>query len=210
MSDEIKKGLLGIVVDETEVSKVMPEINSLTYRGYAAQDLCQYCKFEEVAYLILNKDLPNSIQLKQFEKEEKNNRELSKNLYEIIKHMPKKSHPMDVARTAVSVMGLEDKETSNSTPEANMRKALRIFAKTPTALAAFYRLAFSLVSGFFRLGLRFLLFRYPGKLCFWFWTVSSFNWLYPFTCGTFCCQAYQTTLAKQVAQTDVSGRLLVF
>ena len=140
MSDDIKKGLLGIVVDETEVSKVMPEINSLTYRGYAAQDLCEYCRFEEVAYLILNKDLPNSIQLKQFEKEEKNNRELSKNLYEIIKHMPKKSHPMDVARTAVSVMGLEDNETSDSSPEANMRKALRIFAKTPTALAAFYRI----------------------------------------------------------------------
>jgi 2-methylcitrate synthase len=140
MSEEIKKGLLGIVVDETEVSKVMPEINSLTYRGYAAQDLCEYCRFEEVAYLILNKDLPNSIQLKQFEKEEKNNRELSKNLYEIIKHMPKKSHPMDVARTAVSVMGLEDKETSDSSLAANMRKALRIFAKTPTALAAFYRI----------------------------------------------------------------------
>ena len=140
MSDEIKKGLLGIVVDETEVSKVMPEINSLTYRGYAAQDLCEYCRFEEVAYLILNKDLPNSIELKKFEKEERANRELSKNLYEIIKHMPKKSHPMDVARTAVSVMGLEDKETSDSSPEANMRKALRIFAKTPTALAAFYRI----------------------------------------------------------------------
>ena len=140
MTDDIKKGLLGIVVDETEVSKVMPEINSLTYRGYAAQDLCEYCRFEEVAYLILNKDLPNSIQLKKFEKEERNHRDLSKNLYEIIKHMPKKSHPMDVARTAVSVMGLEDKETSNSSPEANMRKALRIFAKTPTALAAFYRI----------------------------------------------------------------------
>ena len=140
MSDDIKKGLLGIVVDETEVSKVMPEINSLTYRGYAAQDLCAACRFEEVAYLILNKDLPNSIQLKQFEKEEKDNRELSKNLYEIVKHMPKKSHPMDVARTAVSVMGLEDKETADSSPEANMRKALRIFAKTPTALAAFYRI----------------------------------------------------------------------
>ena len=140
MSDEIKKGLLGIVVDETEVSKVMPEINSLTYRGYAAQDLCEYCRFEEVAYLILNKDLPNSIQLKKFEKQERDERELSKNLYEIIKHMPKKSHPMDVARTAVSVMGLEDKETSDSSPEANMRKALRIFSKTPTALAAFYRI----------------------------------------------------------------------
>ena len=140
MTEEIKKGLLGIVVDETEVSKVMPEINSLTYRGYAAQDLCEYCRFEEVAYLILNKDLPNTIQLRKFEKEEKSNRELSKNLYEIIKHMPKKSHPMDVARTAVSVMGLEDKETQDSSPEANMRKALRIFAKTPTALAAFYRI----------------------------------------------------------------------
>ena len=64
MSEDIKKGLLGIVVDETEVSKVMPEINSLTYRGYAAQDLCEYCKFEEVAYLILNKDLPNTIELR--------------------------------------------------------------------------------------------------------------------------------------------------
>jgi len=140
MSDDIKKGLLGIVVDETEISKVMPEINSLTYRGYAAQDLCEACRFEEVAYLILKKDLPNSIQLKKFEKEEKDNRELSKNLYEIIKYMPKKSHPMDVARTAVSVLGLEDKETSNSSPEANIRKAMRIFSKTPTALAAFYRI----------------------------------------------------------------------
>ena len=140
MSDEIKKGLLGIVVDETQVSKVMPEINSLTYRGYAVQDLCEMCRFEEAAYLILNGDLPNSIQLKKFEKEEKSNRDLTKNLSEIIKHMPKKSHPMDVARTAVSVMGLEDKDTNNNTPEANMRKAMRIFAKTPTALAAFYRI----------------------------------------------------------------------
>src|SRR6056300_716459 len=140
MNDEVKKGLLGIVVDETEVSKVMPEINSLTYRGYAAQDLCAACRFEEVAYLILNKDLPNSIQLKKFKKEKRKNKELTKNLYEIIKHMQKKSHPMDVARTAVSVLGLEDKETPNSSHEANMRKALRIFAKTPTAIAAFYRI----------------------------------------------------------------------
>ena len=58
----------------------------------------------------------------------------------MLKKMPKKSHPMDVARTAVSIMGLEDKETIDSSPEANMRKAIRILAKTPTALAAFYRL----------------------------------------------------------------------
>jgi 2-methylcitrate synthase len=140
MSDDIKKGLLGIVVDETEISKVMPEINSLTYRGYAAQDLCARCDFEEVAYLILNKELPNKKQLKEFKKELSKEITLSKNLISILKKIPKKSHPMDVARTVVSVMGLEDKETKDNSPKANLRKAIRIFAKTPTALAAFYRL----------------------------------------------------------------------
>jgi len=140
MSDEIKKGLLGIIVDETEVSKVMPEINSLTYRGYAAQDLCARCDFEEVAYLILNKELPNKKQLKEFKKELSKEITLSKNLINILKQIPKKSHPMDVARTAVSVMGLEDKETKDNSPKANLKKAIRILAKTPTALAAFYRL----------------------------------------------------------------------
>ena len=139
MSEEIKKGLLGIVVDETEVSKVMPEINSLTYRGYAAQDLCAKCKFEEVAYLILNGELPDKQQLKRFEKEERKERYLSKTIIEDIKKFPKKAHPMDVARTAVSIMGLEDKDTKDNSPEANMRKVMRIFAKTPVALAAFYR-----------------------------------------------------------------------
>ena len=140
MSDDIKKGLLGIIVDETEISKVMPEINSLTYRGYAAQDLCSRCNFEEVAYLILNKELPKKTQLKQFVKDLTKERALSKNLIEILKKIPKNSHPMDVARTTVSVMGLEDKESKDNSPKANLRKALRIFAKTPTALAAFYRL----------------------------------------------------------------------
>ena len=56
---------MGVTVDETSVSKVMPEINSLTYRGYAAQDLCATCRFEEVAYLILNGELPNKKQLQK-------------------------------------------------------------------------------------------------------------------------------------------------
>ena len=111
MSEDIKKGLMGVTVDETEISKVMPEINSLTYRGYAAQDLCANCKFEEVAFLILNGELPNRKQLKDFEKQEKKDRNLSKNLIDAIKKIPKKAHPMDVARTAVSIMGLEDQET---------------------------------------------------------------------------------------------------
>ena len=139
MTTEIKKGLMCVTVDETSISKVMPEINSLTYRGYAAQDLCALCKFEEVAYLILNGELPNKKQLKDFEKQERKERKLSKTLLQDIKNFPKKAHPMDVARTAVSILGLEDKETKDNSPKANMRKIMRIFAKTPVALAAFYR-----------------------------------------------------------------------
>ena len=139
MIDEVKKGLLGIVVDETTISQVMPDINSLTYRGYAVQDLCEKCNFEEVAYLVLNGELPNKNQLKKFKNQIEKNRNISINLREIVKHMPKKSHPMDVARTIVSVLGLEDKETNNNSPKANMRKVIRIFAKTPTAIAAFFR-----------------------------------------------------------------------
>jgi len=139
MSDEIKKGLLGIIVDETTISQVMPEINSLTYRGYTVQELCDKCSFEEVAYLVLHGELPNKKQLKKFIKEERLNRKLSKQILKDIQKMPKKAHPMDVIRTAVSLMALEDKDTKDNSPEANMRKTIRIFAKTPTAVAAFFR-----------------------------------------------------------------------
>jgi len=139
MNEDIKKGLLGIVVDETTVSQVMPDINSLTYRGYAVQDLCEKCIFEEVAYLVLNGELPNKKQLKNFIKEERLDRSLSKQILSDIQKMPKKAHPMDVVRTAVSLMALEDKETKDNSPKANMRKAIRIFAKTPIAIAAFFR-----------------------------------------------------------------------
>jgi len=89
MSDEIKKGLVGVISDETKVSEVMPEINSLTYRGYAVQDLCKNSSFEEVSYLILNGELPNKDQLELFTKKERSNRSISDNLKEIIKNTQK-------------------------------------------------------------------------------------------------------------------------
>ena len=138
MNEETNKGLLGVVVDETTISQVMPDINSLTYRGYAVQDLCEKCSFEEVAYLILNKELPNKSQLNKFIKQLEKNRNITRNLREISKHMPRKSAPKEDARTAVSVLGLEDKGASNNTPTANMREAIRIVKKTPTAIAAFF------------------------------------------------------------------------
>jgi len=139
MSEEIKKGLLGIVVDETTISQVVPELSALTYRGYKVQDLCDKCDFEEVAYLVLYGDLPSKKQLKKFIKDERSNRKLSKQIVKDIQKMPRNAHPMDVIRTCVSLMSLEDKDTKDNSPKANMRKAMRIFAKTPTAVAAFFR-----------------------------------------------------------------------
>ncbi len=139
MNEDIKKGLLGIVVDETTISHVVPELSALTYRGYKVQDLCDKCDFEEVAYLVLHGELPSKKQLKKFIKEERSERKLSKSILKDITRMPKNAHPMDVIRTCVSLMSLEDKDTKDNSPKANMRKAMRIFAKTPTAVAAYFR-----------------------------------------------------------------------
>jgi len=136
---EIKKGLVGVIADETKVSEVMPDINSLTYRGYAVQDLAEACVFEEVAYLLLNGELPSKSQLAKFQEEERNNREISSNLKRIIQSYQKNAHPMDTTRTSVSHLGLEDSEASTNTIEANYKKFIRIFAKTPTAVAANFR-----------------------------------------------------------------------
>jgi len=136
---EIKKGLVGVIADETKVSEVMPDINSLTYRGYAVQDLAEACVFEEVAYLLLNGELPNKSQLVKFQEQERNNREISSNLKKVIQNYPKNAHPMDTTRTSVSHLGLEDSETATNTIEANYSKFLKIFSKTPTAVAANFR-----------------------------------------------------------------------
>jgi 2-methylcitrate synthase/citrate synthase II len=136
---EIKKGLVGVIADETKVSEVMPDINSLTYRGYAVQDLAEVCTFEEVAYLLLKGELPNKSQLSKFQEKERNNREISENLKKVIENYPKNAHPMDTTRTSVSHLGLEDSETSVNTIEANYNKFIKIFAKTPTVIAANFR-----------------------------------------------------------------------
>ena len=139
MSDEIKKGLVGVISDETKISEVMPDINSLTYRGYAVQDLAKQCRFEQVAYLLLNGELPNPEQLAKFEQEERSNRKISNTLKSIIKNYPKNAHPMDTTRTSVSHMGLEDPDTADNSPAANMRKSMRLLAQISTAVAANFR-----------------------------------------------------------------------
>jgi len=135
----VKKGLEGAVIDTSSVSKVNPDTNSLIYRGYPVQDLAENCRFEEVAYLLYKGELPNTSQLAEFEKTERAYRDISKECLAVIKHLPKKCHPMDSIRTGVSFLGCEDERIWDSTPTTNYDKALRLLAKIPTMIAADFR-----------------------------------------------------------------------
>ena len=132
---EIRKGLYGVVVDETKVSKVVPETNSLTYRGYPVQELARYCSFEEVAYLLWNGRLPKQESLVRFSAREKALRHLDRHLIDLITSMPKSCHPMDVLRTAVSFLGAQDAEAYTRDSEHVRRTALELMAKFPTIIA---------------------------------------------------------------------------
>lgn len=135
----VKKGLEGVVMDTSSVSKVNADTNSLIYRGYPVQDLAENCSFEEVAYLMYTGELPNKAQLEEFSKKEKSLREISKDNLNVIKTLPKKCHPMDSIRTGVSFLGCEDDRIWDATPATNLDKAIRLLAKIPTMIAADYR-----------------------------------------------------------------------
>ncbi len=136
MSDtEIRKGLAGVVVDTTAVSKVNPETNSLLYRGYPVQELAEKCSFEQVALLLWNRELPTDSELEQFERTERSQRALADNVRAAIDLTPTSAHPMDVVRTAVSVLGANDPQAEDASPAANLAKAQRLFAAIPAIVA---------------------------------------------------------------------------
>lgn len=136
---EIKKGLDGVVVDETSISKVMPDINSLVYRGYKAQDLAENCSFIKVAYLLWHNELPSPSELKEFSTKEKNYRTLSNSVTESLNSLNKSAHYMDTLRTAISIIGSNDERTWDSSPQVNLDKAISLLAKIPTIIAYDYR-----------------------------------------------------------------------
>ncbi|MEQ1930316.1 MAG: bifunctional 2-methylcitrate synthase/citrate synthase [Parvularculaceae bacterium] len=137
---EVKYGLAGVIADDTAVSKVMPESNSLTYRGYAVQDLATKCRFEEVAYLIWNKELPTKLQLEAINAAEKRERGLAPEMLKLIGMLNPKAHPMDTLRTAVSFMGQADDSANDSSPKGLYDKSLRMFAKIPEIVASDWRI----------------------------------------------------------------------
>ncbi|WP_151550090.1 MULTISPECIES: bifunctional 2-methylcitrate synthase/citrate synthase [Corynebacterium] len=131
----IRKGLAGVVVDYTAVSKVVPETNSLTYRGYPVQELARYCSFEEVAYLLWNGQLPTPDELRRFSIREKALRHIDRGLIELVNKMPTTCHPMDVLRSAVSYIGSQDPEAYTKDSDHIRRTSLELMAKLPTVIA---------------------------------------------------------------------------
>ena len=136
---EIKKGLVGVVADYTAVSKVMPETNSLTYRGYAVQDLCAKSDFVATAYLLLNGELPTESQKQELVDTLVQNRSISSRIYDVIKLFPKNAHPMDMVRTCVSMLGMQDPSLGDLDIASNKRKSIRLLAKLPSIVAAIIR-----------------------------------------------------------------------
>ncbi|QHK18752.1 bifunctional 2-methylcitrate synthase/citrate synthase [Pseudarthrobacter psychrotolerans] len=132
---DIKKGLAGVVVDYTAVSKVNPDTNSLLYRGYPVQELAAKCSFEEVAFLLWNGELPTPDELSAFCARERAGRALDPVVKQIVDTIPTTAHPMDVCRTAASVMGARHPLADDSSPEANMAKAVDLFAAMPAVVA---------------------------------------------------------------------------
>lgn len=132
---EIFKGLAGVPVDYTAVSKVNPESNSLLYRGYPVQELAAQKSFEEVAWLLWKGELPSGAELADFMKQERSMRALDSVVKKVIDDLPLSAHPMDVVRTAVSVIGALDPNVDDASPAGNLAKSIRLFAKLPAVVS---------------------------------------------------------------------------
>lgn len=140
---EIKKGLAGVVVDQTAVSKVNPDTNSLLYRGYPVQELAATQPFEAVAYLLWHGELPTQQQLAEFEQAERSMRALDPRTLALLETVPVDAHPMDIVRTVVSQLGTFDvtlhREGGWTDPELDLGRSAYLFAQLPSVIAAVQR-----------------------------------------------------------------------
>ncbi len=134
-----KKGLEGIIVDETKISKVIPESSELLYRGYPVADLVDKYSFEEVVYLLWEGELPSVKEKESFGKQERKKRPfLDKDIVHLLEGLSD-SHPMDALRTLISYWGAKG-YVWDKTTEERKKKALRFLASAPVFVAAHFRL----------------------------------------------------------------------
>jgi len=145
MSEEIKKGLEGVLVAESSLSHVDGDAGELIYRGYSIDELAEETSFEEVLYLLWHGTLPDTGELDAFQATMAEERHLEEGVLELIQELASADEePMAAVRTVVSTLSAYDPDATPQTDptdlEANLRKGRRITAKIPTALAAFTRI----------------------------------------------------------------------
>ena len=142
MSEEkrqLHRGLRDVYIDRTRSSFIDGKIGKLLYRGYNIDDIAENATFEETIYLLLYSKLPTRNELNAFDAELKANRVLPEEIVQVIR-LTKASHPMDVLRTAISALAAYDPDVADMSPEANLRKGVRLTAMAPTIVAAHSRI----------------------------------------------------------------------
>lgn len=135
------KGLEGIIANSTRLSDVLGQEGILIYSGYNINELAGKATYEEVVYLLWHGHLPTARQLAELKASLSEQRELPEGVISFIKSAPKKANPMDILRTAVSMLGLYDneKEVEGETEGLNFRRAISITAKIGVIAAYFHR-----------------------------------------------------------------------
>ncbi len=137
---EYSPGLAGVIAGETAICWVDPAAG-LMYRGYDIHDMAQKASFEEVAYLLLNGELPNGKQLVEFTQQIAAERALPGAVIEMLRLLPSKTHPMDMLRTGVSMLSAFDKDLSDNSHDANIRKSIRLIARVSTLITDGWRIS---------------------------------------------------------------------
>jgi citrate synthase len=135
-----KAGLEDVVALTSDICFIDGKEGRLVYRGYNIVDLAEHSTFEEVVFLLWHGNLPTRSELDAFTRELASMRRLPEPVMAFLKSLPKTVHPMDVLRSAVSLLGVYDPETPDMSPEANRRKAMRLTAQIPTIATAYERL----------------------------------------------------------------------
>jgi citrate synthase len=136
----IAKGLEGIIANSTALSDVLGEEGTLIYAGYNINELAGKVSYEEVVYLLWHGELPNKAQLEALHQELGSERELPQGIIDFLKAAPGDANPMDVIRTAVSMLGLYDKvPTGEIDPVKNRHRAVSITAKVGVIAAYYHR-----------------------------------------------------------------------
>lgn len=133
-------GLEGVVATSSAICFIDGDIGRLVFRGYEISDLVENCSFEETAYLLWNADLPNKSQLADLRKQISAQSVLPPHVIRILEALPRNTQPMDALRTACSALSADDVDLTLNTPEANLRKAIRLTAQFPSIVASFHRL----------------------------------------------------------------------